>query len=138
MIPSDEWTEDCLKWHGVVLTGKKWHWCIDWDGLPIDETTAEFQCCTCTFDDEPTEPVYTRIAIPDRVSVIAGLKRPYSSDTVRIVVRDASGAVVVTLFVGPGEGCNLNAPLPCDAATVEVVSARRDEIVVFADACADA
>ena len=41
--------EDCLKWRGKVLTGKKAHWCNDWDGLPIDETCDEFQSCHCQF-----------------------------------------------------------------------------------------
>ena len=27
-----------------VLTGKYRHWCDDWDGLPIDETTPEWPC----------------------------------------------------------------------------------------------
>lgn len=29
------------------LTGKFRHWCPDWDGMPIDETMDEFDCCTC-------------------------------------------------------------------------------------------
>ena len=54
-IPSPEWEEDCLKWRGVVLTGKKAHWCLDWDGLPVDETTPEFECCTCFSDKAEKE-----------------------------------------------------------------------------------
>jgi hypothetical protein len=50
---SKEWKEDCIRWRGVVLTGKKSHWCWDWDGLPVDETTGEFMCCTC-FGKEKT------------------------------------------------------------------------------------
>lgn len=45
-----EWQEDCRKWRGVVLRGEKAHWCYDWDGLPVDETTPEFSSCTC-FDE---------------------------------------------------------------------------------------
>ena len=47
------WERDCKKWRGKVLTGEKRHWCADWDGLPVDETTEEFSCCTCWDDDEP-------------------------------------------------------------------------------------
>ncbi len=38
------WREDCLKWRGVILTGKYSHWCFDWDELPIDETCREWPC----------------------------------------------------------------------------------------------
>lgn len=44
---SDAWVEDCYKWRGAVLTGKYRHWCHDWDGLPVDETTPEWDCCSC-------------------------------------------------------------------------------------------
>ena len=40
----EEWKEDCLKWCGRVLTGRYWHWCNAWDGLPVDETTPEWPC----------------------------------------------------------------------------------------------
>jgi hypothetical protein len=40
----EEWRKDCLRWRGRVLTGKERHWCYDWDGLPIDETTPEWPC----------------------------------------------------------------------------------------------
>jgi hypothetical protein len=42
-----DWEEDCMKWRGKVLTGKKAHWCCEWDFLPVDETTPEFECCLC-------------------------------------------------------------------------------------------
>lgn len=29
------------------LTGEKKHFCPDWDFMAIDETTPEFQACTC-------------------------------------------------------------------------------------------
>lgn len=41
-----DWIQDCLP-YGRVLTGKYSHWCLDWDGMPIDETCPEFECCTC-------------------------------------------------------------------------------------------
>ncbi len=47
-----DWIDDCMRWRGRVLTGRCGHWCYDWDGLPVDETTSEFDCCTCEFDDE--------------------------------------------------------------------------------------
>lgn len=40
----DGWKRDCLKWRGKVLTGKYKHWCNDWNGLPVDETTPEWPC----------------------------------------------------------------------------------------------
>lgn len=43
-----QWKADCLKWRGRLLVGEKAHWCGDWDGLPVDETTPdEFSCCDC-------------------------------------------------------------------------------------------
>ena len=46
---TEQWHADCLKWRGKVLTGKFRHWCEDWDGLPIDETTPEWPC-VCASD----------------------------------------------------------------------------------------
>ena len=46
---SADWTEDCLKWRGKVLTGIYGHWCVDWDFLPIDETCHEWPCA-CSED----------------------------------------------------------------------------------------
>lgn len=43
-----QWEADCLHWRGRVLTGEHAHWCNEWDGLPIDETTPEWPCC-CSF-----------------------------------------------------------------------------------------
>jgi len=42
-----DWIEDCQRWRGRVLDGEFAHWCHDWDGLPVDETTPEFECCSC-------------------------------------------------------------------------------------------
>ena len=44
-----DWKIECLKWQGKVLTGDKCHYCHSWDGLPIDETCDEFECCQCIF-----------------------------------------------------------------------------------------
>lgn len=50
---SQDWIDDCMRWYGKVLTGKKAHWCPDWDDLPIDADSSEFECCTCEFIEEP-------------------------------------------------------------------------------------
>lgn len=42
--PSDDWKVDSLRWRGRVLVGIHAHWCLDWDGLPIDETCPEWPC----------------------------------------------------------------------------------------------
>lgn len=39
-----QWELDCFRWRGRVLTGKKGHWCFDWDELPVDETCDEWPC----------------------------------------------------------------------------------------------
>ena len=44
---SEEWFRESKKWVGRILDGQYAHWCDDWDGLPVDETTKEFECCTC-------------------------------------------------------------------------------------------
>jgi len=45
---SEDWIEDCLKFHGRILNGENAHWCLDWDFLPIDSTCeAEMECCCC-------------------------------------------------------------------------------------------
>ena len=49
---SNDWDLDCIRWYGKILSGKYSHWCWEWDELPIDETCAEFSCCTC-FSDDP-------------------------------------------------------------------------------------
>lgn len=30
-----------------TLTGNHKHYCMDWDGMAIDDTCPEFECCTC-------------------------------------------------------------------------------------------
>lgn len=42
-----EWNEECMRWRGAVLTGKYAHYCWDYDGLPVDETSSEWPTCTC-------------------------------------------------------------------------------------------
>ena len=46
-LNAKEWTEDCYRWRGVLLTGVLSHWCWDWDMLPVDETTMEITSCGC-------------------------------------------------------------------------------------------
>jgi hypothetical protein len=46
------WVQDCLKWRSRVLRGEKCHWCYDWDGLPVDETTDEWKTCACYSNKE--------------------------------------------------------------------------------------
>jgi hypothetical protein len=43
------WVDDCYRYRGGVLTGYHAHWCDDWDGLPVDETTGEWPC-TCPLE----------------------------------------------------------------------------------------
>lgn len=45
---SAAWRRDCLTWRGRVLIGVYGHWCVDWDDLPIDETTREWPCACAT------------------------------------------------------------------------------------------
>jgi len=42
-----EFDQMSLKEHGRVLTGRYVHYCWDWDGMTVDETTEEWKCCTC-------------------------------------------------------------------------------------------
>lgn len=44
---SEAWSKDCMKYRGRVLTGCFAHWCMDFDCLPVDETTPEWECCNC-------------------------------------------------------------------------------------------
>ena len=41
------WIEDCEKSVGRPLLGSMAHYCYEWDGMPVDETTREFECCLC-------------------------------------------------------------------------------------------
>lgn len=43
----DDWRTASRHEHGRVLTGKFAHWCPDWDYMTIDETTPEWEACTC-------------------------------------------------------------------------------------------
>lgn len=49
---SQEWIDDCLRFHGIVLDGDFVHWCSEWDDLPIDETLPEFEFCICYTQEE--------------------------------------------------------------------------------------
>lgn len=53
----DAWREDCVGYRGRVLTGVGAHWCPDWDGLPIDETCAEWEACACDVPGKPQQPI---------------------------------------------------------------------------------
>jgi hypothetical protein len=46
-ITQPNWARDCQHWRGLVLVGSCAHWCNDWDGLPVDETSDEWSSCTC-------------------------------------------------------------------------------------------
>jgi hypothetical protein len=59
-----QWSEDCFRWRGKLLTGVLSHWCYEWDGLPVDETTMEITCCTC-WDEEPNIYQKTHTFQPD-------------------------------------------------------------------------
>lgn len=47
------WWADCLAWRGRLLVGRQWHWCADWDDLPMDETCPEWPCA-CVGGSGPT------------------------------------------------------------------------------------
>ena len=51
---SEQFEKDCVYWRGRQLTGDYAHWCPNWDGLPIDETTIEWPC-GCIFTEAPKE-----------------------------------------------------------------------------------
>jgi hypothetical protein len=46
--------EECLAMYGELLTGGHKHFCWEWDGLPIDDTMDEFECCLC-YKEDPVE-----------------------------------------------------------------------------------
>lgn len=43
-LPSMTYMPDRLDYHFHLLTGKYKHFCMDWDGLPIDERSPEWPC----------------------------------------------------------------------------------------------
>lgn len=47
MEASGKWREDMLKWRGRKWAGPDAHWCGDWDDLPVDAFTPEYETCTC-------------------------------------------------------------------------------------------
>ena len=51
----NEFEQDCMHFHGKVLTGKYKHYCQDFDYLPIDETCSEYQYCLCEWESEKTD-----------------------------------------------------------------------------------
>lgn len=46
-VEREDWKEQCLHWHGIILTGDYCHYCVDWNGLPIDENCMEWNGCVC-------------------------------------------------------------------------------------------
>jgi len=44
---SADWVADSYRWRGTPLLGEHAHWCDEWDGLPIDETSIEWPCQCC-------------------------------------------------------------------------------------------
>lgn len=43
----NHWVHDCERHRGRILFGAFSHWCAEWDFLPVDETTPEFDACLC-------------------------------------------------------------------------------------------
>jgi hypothetical protein len=62
--PAPDWGQECLKWHGRVLTGLHAHWCWSWDGLPIDETCTEYEACQCYTPEQKAEVKAKNIRLP--------------------------------------------------------------------------
>lgn len=42
-----DWEKDCFRFWGKILNGTGAHWCAEFDFLPIDDTCAEVEYCTC-------------------------------------------------------------------------------------------
>lgn len=64
MIPKQkmkQWKKDCLHWRHEVLTGIYSHWCLDWDGLPVDETCEQFISCGCIPESEETKKLKKKL-----------------------------------------------------------------------------
>ena len=43
---------DWKRWPANVPMGKLAHYCRDWDFLPVDEHSPEFECCLCFTREE--------------------------------------------------------------------------------------
>ena len=71
------WAADCLRWRGKVLTGKRRHWCADYDGLPVDETTPEWPCA-CAKELEEKEKMTNADTIAPAVEVLPPVE-PWAS-----------------------------------------------------------
>jgi hypothetical protein len=55
-----ELDEESIKIYGRPLQGKYKHFCIEFDYLPIDEHSFEFQFCLC-YEDSPEIDAYKEI-----------------------------------------------------------------------------
>jgi hypothetical protein len=65
MKPTQEFIDDYIRWHGKLdegqVIGEHWHWCYDWDLLPIDEHCVEYNSCCCYRPEEKLEsPIRAR------------------------------------------------------------------------------
>lgn len=46
-LGGDYWQREGKRGGTTPLTGIYAHWCYEWDEMPVDETTPEFECCSC-------------------------------------------------------------------------------------------
>jgi hypothetical protein len=62
--------QDSMHWQGRTLTGKLAHWCWDWDGLTVDETTIEIESCHCWTAEEkaPVQSIIDATILAYRMS----------------------------------------------------------------------
>jgi hypothetical protein len=45
------WARECNFFHNRLLTGKRKHYCPEWDFMPIDETCEmEIEACFCNLE----------------------------------------------------------------------------------------
>lgn len=51
--PSREFIREFERNHGkTIQIGEHWHYCYDWDGMPIDEHCLEYDGCHCYDNDK--------------------------------------------------------------------------------------
>lgn len=39
--------DEFFREHGRYSSGENLHYCYEWDGMAIDSTCKEFECCIC-------------------------------------------------------------------------------------------
>jgi hypothetical protein len=54
-IELEDWEFQCYRYHGRTLEGNYCHYCPDWDFLPVDDSVAEFNGCTCLKEPKEAE-----------------------------------------------------------------------------------